>query len=259
MAACHFRQRRTKRGQVVGALEQLARIARPPRCWSVSGFRHESPPLTHRPRAGSENQVPSHASSLVGLRWVEQREVVQRAEMHPLRLDRPPASLESGSGAVATRIHTQRGSGPGARDIRSGPASRCQLSARTPTKRDETGDSRRCGEDADAPDIWRDKAVAADNQRLLAMQKVEGSSPFSRFAAAQRSAVGALTGLAESGRPAVPVEAQHGGVIAQLSAARLDDGPGQVLDRFAGVQVSNWRPGSTLRRSRWRSARASRP
>jgi hypothetical protein len=54
------------------------------------------------------------------------------------------------------------------------------LGARTPANSGETGDSHRYGEDADSP-ICRDKAVRADNQGLLAMQKVEGSSPFGRF------------------------------------------------------------------------------
>jgi hypothetical protein len=64
----------------------------------------------------------------------------------------------------------QRGSGPGARDICLGPAFRCQLSARTPNKSEETGDSRRRDEGTDMADI---SGISGENRRsgLRAMQK----------------------------------------------------------------------------------------
>ena len=93
----------------------------------------------------------------------------------------PGCTDEPAAPAVAQRADAQGRAALPSADARCSLASRCQLGARTPTKGDELETARRRVE---APICryagYAGRKLCTGDLGLLAMQKVQGSSPFSR-------------------------------------------------------------------------------
>ena len=86
--------------------------------------------------------------------------------------------------------------------------------------------------------VERHQGRGRDNVAQKAEDRVVGDRRHAKLAPRDSHlAVGALAGLTESRRSAVPVRAEDGRVVAKLSAARFDHAPGQALHGFARVQL----------------------
>ena len=104
----------------------------------------------------------------------------------------------------------------------------------------------------------RTGAAAPRRSRPRSAERRSPLSGGTTFAFAGASLLGSVDAVAVPAVPAVPVQAQHGGVVAERVAGRLEDAVGQGADRLPRVQ----RPGVGDRRGqvdvRRRCARACR-